>query len=206
MTFTIRRIIEDYIRAPANPISEFYDVEDDNDLYILFVDFEKAYDTVPRRVLYYLLREKYDIPEHIVALIRKLHERLELAPAVQKHTGGSFTPKVGLQQGGVMSPTLWNLYLNCVEVETRKRTLGSAGDALQGRPPAHSDPDERQARKVPNTNPRYGVCRRLDSGATWTTKIQTSGSRTVHRDIEVWTSNIVQAIQNQCDARWAQKV
>ena len=81
VTFAIRRIIEDYIRAPANPLSEFYDVEDDNDLYIL----------------------------------------LELAPAVQKHTGGSFTPKVGLQQGGVMSPTLWNLYLNCVIQAWRSR-------------------------------------------------------------------------------------
>ena len=67
MTFSIRRIIEDYVRRPPYTQSKHFSVDDDNDRYILFVDFAKTYDTVPRRVLYYyVLWEKYKIPENVV--------------------------------------------------------------------------------------------------------------------------------------------
>ena len=94
--------------------------DDDNDLYMLYVDFLKAYDTVIRRILYYVLREKYGIPDNIVDLIIELHEDLEITPRVRGYVWKWFSVGVGLQQGGVLSPNLWNLLLNHIIVVWRK--------------------------------------------------------------------------------------
>ena len=78
-------------------------MDDDNDLYMLYVDFLKTYDTVIRRILYYVLREKYGIPDNIVDLIIELHEGLEITPRVRGYVWKWFSVGVGLQQGGVLT-------------------------------------------------------------------------------------------------------
>ena len=111
-------MIEDHIRLPPDTDSEHYDVEADNDLYIFFVDFKKAYDTVPRRILYCVLESKYGIPSNIVEIIRNMYEGLRLHPIARQHIHeNGFTPKVGVQKGGVMSPVLWNMFLHHMLVQ-----------------------------------------------------------------------------------------
>ena len=117
ITFAARRMIEDFVRMPANTESPLYDEEDDNDLYMLYVDFEKAYDTVVRRLLYYILRHKYGIPDNVVDMIIGLHEGLEITPQVRNYVWKRFEVRVGLQQGCVLSPNLWNLFLNHIMQE-----------------------------------------------------------------------------------------
>ena len=56
---------------------------------ILYIDFEKAYtsNTVTRRILYYILRSKYKVPDNVVDLIRDLHEGLAMIPRVNGFVG-----------------------------------------------------------------------------------------------------------------------
>ena len=104
--------------------------DDDNDLYMIYVDFLKAYDTVIRRILYYVLREKYGIPDNIVDLIIELHEGLEITPRVRVYVWKWFSVGVGRQQGGYFHPIYGTYYCTephhrGVEERTGQEQMGS---------------------------------------------------------------------------------
>ena len=64
-------------------------------LYVNFIDYEKAFDSVDRNSLWKLLRH-YGIPEKIVSLIRKSYEGMSCRVVHGQHLTESFQIRTGV--------------------------------------------------------------------------------------------------------------
>ena len=88
---------------------------------MLFIDLRKAYDSVPRQVLWRVL-ESYGIPEPMLGLIRSLYDGMKAEVAVDGQVAPDFEVCNGLRHGvHVLAPTLFNLYFNLVIGQWRER-------------------------------------------------------------------------------------
>jgi len=104
--FIVRQLQEKYL---AN----------NQDLWMAFVDLEKAFDRVPREVLWWALRE-LGVPEWIVVVIKAMYDK---ATTVVKHNGNEskeFTVRVGVHQGSVLSPLLFIIVLEALSKRFRE--------------------------------------------------------------------------------------
>ncbi|KAK2150251.1 hypothetical protein NP493_2828g00002 [Ridgeia piscesae] len=72
-------------------------IEQDRPLYMVFVDFSKAFDTVGRTGLWQLL-SKYGSPEKFITMIATLHTGL----------------MAGVNEGCVLAPTLFSIFLSAM--------------------------------------------------------------------------------------------
>jgi hypothetical protein len=79
-------------------------------MHELFVDFNKAYDSVRREVLYNILIE-FGIPLKLVTLIKMCLNETYSRVRVCKHLSDRFPIKSGLKQGDALSPLLFNFAL-----------------------------------------------------------------------------------------------
>ena len=80
-------------------------------LYVCFVDFKKAYDTVWRNGLFYKLL-KAGISPGFVQLMQSMYSKLQSCVQVGDGVSESFESLVGLKQGCNLSPCLFNLFVN----------------------------------------------------------------------------------------------
>ena len=67
-------------------------------LYINFIDFEKAFDSVDREILWKLLRH-YGIPDKIISLFQCMYKDLSCKIAHAGQLSESFEVKTGVRQG-----------------------------------------------------------------------------------------------------------
>ena len=81
-------------------------VEQQQSLYMVFIDLSKAFDTVDRSTLWTLLR-RYGCPETFVKIIQEFHDGMAGAVSI----GDPFEISHGLKQGCVLAPTLFTLFL-----------------------------------------------------------------------------------------------
>ena len=83
-------------------------------LYLLFVDLEKAYDSIDRSKLWEVLVGELQIPPPLVGCVQQLYKQLSAqladAPGFQ-----AIPIRVGLKQGCPCSPLLFSLYFDRVE-------------------------------------------------------------------------------------------
>ena len=75
----------------------------ENKLYMFFVDLEKVFDRVPRKVLEWAMRKK-GIPEALVRSVMSLYEGAKTRVRVDSELSEEFEVKVGMHQGSVLSP------------------------------------------------------------------------------------------------------
>lgn len=87
--------------------------EHNTQVYILFVDPRKAYDSVPREASWLVLY-KYGIPPMLVNIIKSLHEGKKAEVTVDGQMTPEFEVNNGLRQGCTITSTLFNLYFNMV--------------------------------------------------------------------------------------------
>ena len=87
-------------------------------LYFAFVDLEKAFDRVPRRVLWWALR-KVGVPEWIVRVVMAMYGNSTTRIRVNDGYGKSVWVKVGVHQGSVLSPLLFIIVLEALSREFR---------------------------------------------------------------------------------------
>ena len=98
--FAIRQLCEKYRSAHKN-------------LHMVFVDLEKAYDRVPREVLWWALKEK-GVPGKYVQLIRAMYSRCSTQVRSTVGTTGKFHVAVGLHQGSALSPYLFLVIIDAL--------------------------------------------------------------------------------------------
>ena len=88
-------------------------------MYMCFVDLEKAFDRVPRRVMEWAMRKK-GLPEILVKAVMSLYEGAETKVRVGSRLSEEFSVKVGVHQGFVLSPLLFAMVIDEVTENARK--------------------------------------------------------------------------------------
>ena len=108
--FNLRRLCEKYLQHQQN-------------LYHVFIDFKKASDRVWHEALWATMR-KYNINVSIIRAIENLYDKAQSAVPFNGSTGEWFRTIVGVWQGCLLSPTLFNIFL--------ERTMCEALDDHEG--------------------------------------------------------------------------
>ena len=72
-------------------------------LYICFVDIEKAFDRVPRKVMERAMRQK-GLPEVIVRAVMSLFHAAKMKVRVGSELSEKFLVQVGVYPGSILSP------------------------------------------------------------------------------------------------------
>ena len=89
------------------------------ELWLAFVDLEKAFDRVPREVLWWSLR-KLEVDEWMVSVIKSMYDGATTAVKLKGGESKEFEVQVGVHQGSVLSPLLFTIVLEALSKEFRK--------------------------------------------------------------------------------------
>ena len=84
-------------------------------LFTIFIDLEKAYDSVPRMALWMAMK-KLGVPDVLIDIMRAFHEKMEARVRIGEEMLDEIEVTNGLRQGCTMAPTLFNMYA-CVVLE-----------------------------------------------------------------------------------------
>lgn len=93
------------------------------DLHVIFIDLEKAFDRVPRDLIWAALRY-HSIPEPYVAIIQDMYANTTTKIRCTAGQSTAFPVNVGVHQGSVASPLLFILVMNFL-------TSGHMNDLLE---------------------------------------------------------------------------
>ena len=107
--FIVRRMQEEYQKKEKN-------------LYMCFVDMEKAFDRVPRKVMEWAMRKK-GLLEVMVQAIMSLYDGAKTRVKVGSAYSEEFEVKVGVHQGSVLSPLLFAIVVDVVTENARRDGL-----------------------------------------------------------------------------------
>ncbi len=94
-------------------------------LYAAFMDLEKAYDRVNWLALWDVLKI-YGVGAKLLSAIKSFYEKASACVKISGEISEHFEIKVGLRQGCVMSPWLFNIYMDGVMREM-KGNVGEVG-------------------------------------------------------------------------------
>lgn len=104
--FVVRRLQEEYRAKGRN-------------LYMCFVDLEKAFDRVPRKVMEWAMRKK-GLPEVMVKAVMSLYDGAKTKVKIDSKLTDEFSVEVGVHQGSVLSPLLFAIVVDVVTEEARE--------------------------------------------------------------------------------------
>ncbi len=91
---------------------------------------EKAYDRVDWLALWDVLK-MYDVGGKLLSAIKSFYEKASACVKINGKISEHFEIKVGLRQGCVMSPWLFNIYMDGVMREMKGK-VGEVGVRIQG--------------------------------------------------------------------------
>ena len=95
---TIKALVNKYVCDQKN-----------SKLYTCFVDFKKAFDSVPQHLLYEQLNKK-NINGKFLSLLKNIYKKTECAVKFGNFRTNFFKYAKGLRQGDPLSPLLFNMY------------------------------------------------------------------------------------------------
>ena len=106
-------------------------MEFDSSLYINFVDYEKAFDSLDRDTLWKLLQH-YGIPEKIITLIRNTYDGMTCKDTHADRLTESFQVKKGVRQGCLLSPFMFLVAIDWImKTTTKKKKKWNPVDPLE---------------------------------------------------------------------------
>ena len=106
--------------------------EQRQDLYLAFVDLAKAFDTVNREMLWKIMA-KCGCPPKFMAIIKAFHQGMSARVCVRGQISDPFDVSIGVKQGCVLAPTIFNLYLSAITVLARYNIQSEDGIAINYR-------------------------------------------------------------------------
>jgi hypothetical protein len=83
------------------------------DLHMIFIDLEKAYDKVPRNVMWWALR-KHKVFTKYITLIKDMYDNVVTIVRTSDKDTNDFSINIGLHQGSALSPYLFALVMDDV--------------------------------------------------------------------------------------------
>ena len=81
-------------------------------LFACFVDLQKAYDTVPRIKLFHSLLKNYSIGGKFLKTLQEIYKNNQLFVKLTDGLLKPFETTVGVKQGCIFSPILFNIFIN----------------------------------------------------------------------------------------------
>ena len=110
--------------------------ESQKNIYFCFIDYAKAFDCVDHNQLWKILKEM-GIPDHLTCLLRNLYAGQEARVRTGHGTIDWFQIRKGVCQGCILSPCLFNLYVEYImqnarlEAQARNKTARRNIDNLR---------------------------------------------------------------------------
>ena len=98
--------------------------EHDLPLHLMFIDFKKAFDRVWQEALWNSMRV-YNIGNKLTNLIEALYNKASSAVVTQDGIGEWFRTTVGVRQGCLLSPVLFNIFLERIMQDTLENTMAT---------------------------------------------------------------------------------
>ena len=93
--------------------------EKNKDLHMVCVDLEKAFDRIPRDLIWWCLRKK-GVPEEYVKIVHDMHRSSKRQVVTQKGETEYFPTEVGLHQGSALSTLLFIIIMDVIMENTEK--------------------------------------------------------------------------------------
>ena len=94
------------------------------DLYHVFIDSKKAFDGVWHPALWATIK-KYNISTNLIQVIKNLYNKATSAVLFNSSTGNWFRATVGVRQGCLLSPTLFNIFLERIMTDALENHEGT---------------------------------------------------------------------------------
>ena len=93
-------------------------------LHFNFIDFKSAFDTIWRKALWKMLAH-IGINKKVIKILETLYENSKCAVTIDGKLTEWFSVLVGVRQGCLLSPTLFNIFLEFVinEIESISNNL-----------------------------------------------------------------------------------
>ena len=107
-------------------------IEQNTDLYVIFIDLKKAFDTVPRELLWKILA-KYGVPSKFLNMIQLFYSNMEASVSISGLESPSFPVEVGVKQGDALAPVLFNLLISVITALLQHRLREDDGVQLEYR-------------------------------------------------------------------------
>ena len=80
--------------------------------FVSFIDFHKAFDSVCRNILWEKLERSFHIKGRFLHILKQMYENVSSCVRVDDDNSDWFTINSGVKQGCVLSPTLFDMFIN----------------------------------------------------------------------------------------------
>ena len=90
----------------------------------VFIDFKKAFDRVWHAALCATMK-KYNISANLIRVIKNLYNKVTSAVLFNSSIGDWFRTTVGIRQGCLLSPTLFNIFLERIMTDALEDHAGT---------------------------------------------------------------------------------
>jgi hypothetical protein len=85
--------------------------EQKKDLHMIFIELEKAYEKVPRNVMWWAL-QKYKVSSKYITLIKDMYDNVVTSVRTGDEDTNDFPINIELHQGSTLSPYLFALVMD----------------------------------------------------------------------------------------------